>query len=280
MKKIATLLVCYLLQNTISFAQTDTTKSPWKHTIVSGLNLSQVAYKDWTQGGENSLAWTVSIDGKSEQEHEKTLWTNNYKFAFGQTKIGNQEIRKTEDKIDLESVFIYKMGTYINPYVAATLKTQFAKGYDYSATPTKEVSQFFDPAYLTQSAGLGYQPFAELKTRLGLGVREIITSQFTSYADDPATLKVEKTKVEGGIESVTNLELKLDDNILFTSKLELFDAFSKLDEVIVRSDNTFAAKVSKYIVVNLNIQLINERASSPRTQIKESLSLGLSYTLL
>jgi hypothetical protein len=79
---------------------------------------------------------------------------------------------------------------------------------------------------------------------------------------------------------VTELSWKIEDNVTFGSKLEMFSTFKKLDEVIVRSDNILAAKVSKYITAMLTVQLLNERAASPRTQIKEVLGLGFSYTFL
>ncbi len=265
-------------------AQQDTTKAPvygWQHSIVSALNLTQVAFTDWAAGGENALAWKLSLDGKSVQDMEKTNWANSYKFAFGQTRVGDQGIRKTDDEISLETVLTYKLETHVNPYAAATFKSQFAKGYKYPDASSKiAVSKFFDPAYLTQSLGVGYQPQKEIKTRLGVGLREVLTSEFTAYADDPKTAEIEKSRVEGGLESVTDVEWKLEGNLLFTSKLELFAPFDRFDEVVVRSDNTFAAQVNKYISVNLNIQLLNDKVISPRTQIKEALSIGLTYTLL
>jgi len=265
-------------------AQQDTAKAPvygWQHSIVSALNLTQVAFTDWAAGGENALAWKLSLDGKSVQDKEKTNWANSYKFAFGQTRVGDQGIRKTDDEISLESVITYKLGIHINPYAAATFKSQFAKGYKYPDASSKiAVSKFFDPAYLTQSIGVEYQPQKEIKTRLGSALREVVTSEFTGYADDPKTAEIEKSRVEGGLESVTDVEWKLEENLLFTSKLELFAPFNRFDEVVVRSDNTLAAQVNKYINVNLNVQLLNDKIISPRTQIKEALSIGLTYTLL
>jgi hypothetical protein len=264
-------------------APPDTAKKPvsrWKKSLVAGLTLTQVSFKDWQQGGEDALAWTITLDGKLENDQAKTNWTTSYKFAYGQTKLGDQGIRKTDDKIDLETVLTYKLNAYINPYVAATLKTQFAKGFDYSTQPKTEVSKFFDPAYLTQSAGFGYQPAPQVKTRLGFALREVITSDLTRYSDNPATPQIEKSKTEGGMESVTNVDWKLAANLLLTAKLELFSAFNNFDEVIVRSDNTLAAKVSKYVNVNLNVQLINEKRVTPRTQVKETIAIGLSYALL
>ncbi len=278
--KVLLLFLC----TTFSLYAQDTTKVPdwgWNHSLVSGLNLTQVAFTDWAQGGENALAWALSLEGKSVNDLEKSNWSNSYKFAFGQARLGSLGLRKTDDKIDLETILTYKFGVYINPYAAATLKSQFAQGYKYDAAGNKTpVSKFFDPGYLTQSVGAGYQPMPEIKTRIGAALREIFTSQFIGYADDPTTTAIEKTRVDGGLESVTEVEWKMDDTILFTSKLELFAPFKAIDEIVVRNDNTIAASVNKYITVNLNVQLINEKQISPRTQIKETLSIGLTYRLL
>jgi hypothetical protein len=248
--------------------------------MVAGLTLTQVAFTDWAQGGDNALAYTFSSDGKSVDDEQVSNWTNTYKFAFGQARLGNQGLRKTDDVIDLSSVFTYKVGNYVNPYTAATMKTQFAKGFTFDAAGNEtEVSTFFDPAYLTQSAGFGYQPAKGVKTRLGLALREVLTSQFHQYTDDPTTAEIEKTTLDGGIESVTNAEWQLEENILLKEDLELFGPLKHLDEIVVRSSTTITGKVNKYISAIFSVQLINEKRTTPRTQVKESISLGLSYTV-
>src|SRR6266850_2727389 len=153
---ILSVLTTLWIASAVSQVQSTAPDSVWKHTLVAGLTLTQVAYTDWAQGGENSLAYTVSADGSSIDDETGSNWTNVYKLAFGQTRLGSQGLRKTDDVIDLSTVFTYKVGAYINPYVAATLKTQFAKGFMYDATGTEtQVSKLFDPAYITQSAGAG-----------------------------------------------------------------------------------------------------------------------------
>ena len=274
-----------LLASVSAFAQQDTAKPPtygWKHSIVAGVTATQVSYTDWSQGGENALAYGATLDGKSTDDLEAINWGNEYKFAYGQTRLGDQGLRKTDDRIDIASVMSYKTGWVVNPYFSATLKTQFSRGYKYDAAGTSTaVSDFFDPAYLTQTAGAAYSPIPEVKTRLGVGVREILAPHFAAlYTDDPATPELEKSKVDGGFESVTEVNWKFDENVLFTSKLELFDAFKHLDQVIVHNDNMLTMRISKYFVTILEVQLVNERAVSPRTQVKETLSLGFTYTLL
>lgn len=258
-------------------------QSDWKHTLVAGLTVTQVSYTDWAQGGENALAYTLSIDGKSVRDVTLTNWSNSYKVAYGQTRLGSKGLRKTDDKIELESVLTYKIGTYINPYASATFKSQFDDGFKYNdaANTQTKISSAFDPIYLTQALGVGYQPFVQLKTRLGAAVREVLDDSRYGYADDAkTTAEIEASKIEGGLESVTDVEIKIEENTLFTAKLEMFAPFNNIDVVVVRSDNTLSSKLNKYIAVVFNIQLINDRSVSTRTQVKEGLAMGLSYTFL
>jgi hypothetical protein len=215
----------------------------WKHSLVTGLSVTQVSFTDWAQGGENSLAYAVSGVGKTTYEPKDIAWSLSYKLAFGQTKLGNESLRKTEDRIELETVFTYKFGAYINPYAAATLKTRFATGYKYdnlgNATP---LSKFFGPAYPTQSLGAGYQLIPQINTRLGYAPREITTSEFYAYADNPRNPQRERVKIEDGSESVTDVQWKTDDNALFVSKIELLMTVRTPDKGILRSDNTLGVK--------------------------------------
>lgn len=260
----------------------DTTKHyGWKHAIVTGLNLTQVSFKDWVQGGDNALAYTLWGKGSSTQQLESTDWSNNYKITFGQTRLASQGLRKTDDEVHFESLLIYKVGVHINPYVSATMRTQIAKGYKYAADQEIAVSKAFDPAYLTQSAGVAYKPIPEVTTRVGAGVREVLANEYAVlYTDDVETPALEKSKIQGGFESVTSVEWPFAENMLLSSSLEMFAPFKTLDQIIVRSDNTIAAKVNKYVTVNLNVALINDRRVTPRTQMKQTLALGVSYTIL
>lgn len=252
----------------------------WKHTGVAGLAATQVSLSNWAQGGQNAIAWTMRLEGKSEMTVPRWGWTNTYKFAYGQAKVGEKSLRKTDDQIDLASVLSYRGDHAINAYGAFTMKTQFDAGYSYDASDRRTaVSAFFDPAYLVESAGIEYKPSTLIKTRLGVALREVITSRFPSFADDPKTKTIERTKTEGGFESVTDLELKLDGNVLFTSHLELFDPINHLEKIILRSDNMVTAKVSKYIVVSLNLMLVNDVQVTSRTQVKQMLTLGINYSI-
>jgi murein DD-endopeptidase MepM/ murein hydrolase activator NlpD len=286
LKTIRLLLIIAALGATAARAQEKTEPPPpeqgWKHSLVSGLSLTQVSYKNWSKGGENSLAYTLSLDGKSTLTDGMVLWENQYRLAYGQARLGDKDLRKTDDVIDLASVFTYVIAEHLNPYASATFKSQFTTGYKYDDNDVATaVSKFFDPAYFTQAVGIRYQPVAEVRTRLGLGLREVITDEYSSfnYADDPKTGEIEKTSVNGGLESVTDIEWVVMENVLLTSQLAVFEPFSDTKHPIVNNKNKLTGKVNSYITAMFEFELVYDDVVSPQVQLREGISLGLSYNL-
>ena len=134
-------------------AEADTAKpSGWVPAAVAGVNLTQTSFTDWAQGGSNSLAYSALVLSNLTSYGEKTKWSNSLKLLFGQARLAGQGLRKTEDEIYFESLFIYEVWEQVNPYAAVTMRTQFAPGFVYPENaPKEQISAFFDPAYLTQS---------------------------------------------------------------------------------------------------------------------------------
>ena len=44
-------------------------------------------------------------------------------------------------------------------FFSNAIRTQLAAGYDYSSTPAKQIADFFDPGYVTQSFGFNYDKY-------------------------------------------------------------------------------------------------------------------------
>ncbi len=270
-----------LLLATWGWAQeTEAPEPAWTHQLVGSVSANQVAFKDWSQGGDDALSWTLSLEGKSIFKSGLFSAENQYKFAFGQTKLGSQSIRKSVDKISLETLLGYKIDRFVNPYASVTLKSQFARGYKYNDAGRTAVSHFFDPAYLTQGAGVGYKPSEHFRTRLGLALREIITRDFNSFSDDQETAKIEQVDVDGGLEWVTDLQWNMAENIQFTAKFEVFTPISGLGDTTMRNDNLLALKVNEFVHVNINVQIVEDQTAAAQTQLKESLAVGLNYSFI
>ncbi len=284
--KLSIYLFSFLLCQTAS-AQTTSNVPPvvphdtlWHNELVVGINLTQVSFTHWQAGGVNALAYAAAITGKSVRNDPSTTWTNTYKFAFGQSDNNGEGIRTSDDEIALESLLTFKVDSTLNPYLDASLFTQFAPGYQYpDSGAAQEVSNFFDPAFIKESAGFDWLASKEFQSRLGLALREIITDHYNQYANDPSSPGIHKTRIEGGVDFASHLKLKLDDNVLFNANLDLFDPIRTLDRVVVHADASIVAKVSKWFSAQITASFINEPDISPYTQIQEGISVGINYSI-
>ena len=237
-------------------------------SLVQGLGRRRVEYAGLFSRAPGIIGFDVGTDNLDERLQARI-----------RTGPSRRAGSPHDNEIYLESLLIYKVGAYVNPYAALTLRTQFAPGYTYDTKPETEVSKFLDPAYFTQSAGVAYKPVPEFTTRIGAALREAVTSRYTRYATDLVNHTVHRVWTRGGLESVIELNANIAENIQFVARLELFAPFQSFDRVTVLNDYSIVAKVNKYISTGLSLNIINDVNVSARTQLKQGLALGLSYTL-
>lgn len=279
MKKLA-ILVLFVFTN-LAFAQeADSSMFKWTPSLVTGLNVSQIAFSNWTKGGDNALTWSLTGDFTFLYKTPQWKFTNQLKAAYGRTKLGDEAYKTNDNEFYLESVLAYSAGWDIDPYFSNTVRTALTTGYDYAVDPAVEIVDLFDPGYITQSIGFTYNKSEWIKTRLGLALQEVITNKYIQYTDDPETTDIESFKFETGLESVTDAEFTVAENILMKSKLRLFTRFEKIEVIDVRWDNTITAKVNGWLNVNFTFLMIYEETQSKQAQIKEALQLGFVYTIL
>lgn len=272
-------LILFLLITFINILPQDSMNTSWTYSGVTGLNITQIALNNWTSGGDNAIAWIISGNFGASYKSGNWKLDNNLKLAYGRTKLGSDEYRTNDNELYLENILSYDVKWAVSPFFSNTVRSTLSNGFNYKVIPAVKIASFFDPGYVTQSLGFTYDKLANIKTRLGIALQEIFTKEFTGYSDDEKTTEIEKFKLETGIESVTESDFTIDDNVLLNSKLRLFSRFKTLDVWDIRWDNTITAKISKYFNVNLNILVLYEKALSPKTQLKEALQFGISYIL-
>ena len=280
-----TILTFWLLAlfTIVSFAQ-DTTEvkkdTLWTPDGVVGINLSQVAFSNWAQGGQNSLSFTFFSLLGLDYIGDPWKWRNGLKFAYGRTKFGDEEYRTNDNEIFYESTLIYHIGWAVSPYAGVTARTAVTKGFNYDLEPSVQIVDFMDPFYLTEAVGFIYDRIPNFSSRLGVGMKQTWADKFAAlYTDNSETLELEKFKNETGIESVTEYKWEFLENMSYLTSLRLFGTFDDLSVWDVRWDNIIAAKVNDYISVTFNVLLIYDEDESVQRQLKEALQLGISYNL-
>jgi hypothetical protein len=282
--KIFYLLFTFVILSATVFAADETEEKKdtlWVPKGIVGLNLSQISFENWTQGGDNAISFTFFSNFGIDYIADIWKWRTSLKFTYGRSKIGNEGYKTNDNEIFLESTLNRSVGWLLNPYFGITARTAVAAGFDYDVTPAEQIVGFLDPFYLTEGIGLMYDQIPNFTTRLGLGFKQTFADEFNSkYTDDPDTPgDTESFKNETGIESVTEFEWGFLENMAYKGYLRLFGRFEDISVWDVRWDNTITAKINDYFNVNINVLLIYDVDETLRTQLKEALQLGISYSL-
>jgi len=155
MKK--TLFLLLLILPAFVFAQDSIPPKNWKWTGLTGINLNQASFSNWTAGGTNSFAFSALGKYTGDYTKNKLTWKNNLNLKYGMIKEQDENLTKNEDLIELISVVGSDVGKHWAFTGYVSFRTQFANGYD-KDYDTIKISEFMAPAYLTLSPGFRYQP--------------------------------------------------------------------------------------------------------------------------
>ena len=281
MKKVI-LLFLFLSLNVIYSQDADSTLNKWTPSLIVSANLSQVAFNNWSKGGENSLAYSFGVDWVMEYQSDgKWSFKNQLKGDWGQSQTGDEIAKVTSNNAFNETVFFYDAGWVVEPYASNLIRTPITNGFDYGTVPETQIVAFFDPGYVTQSIGFAYEKSDVFQTRLGLAFEESFASKFAlQYTDDPETsVDVEKFKFETGLESITDVKYEAFENVLYKGKLRLFSGFDRLDTWDVAMDNTITAKVNSWLNVNFTYLIVYKVSESIKTQTQQAIQVGITYSL-
>jgi len=294
--RVSALLIAGALLTTAAAAE-DTTQTGWKRSLNVDVTTTQTSYSDsWVGGEAGSVNWVGNLNGRAEKQLKERLnFKSTLKLSFGQTLTQDADTKdwskpkKSTDLIDWENVARFTLHSFVDPYAAFRLESQFL---DASVAAKK---RYFSPIRLTESGGIARKFYERDKdqvvSRLGFALRQTIKSAIT----DTLTLTVEDSTItDGGLESVTDVVLTLSDRLDYTGKLTLYKAlfYSEKDKVKgtpfeddwkavdVNWENIIAARLSKIITVNLYTQLAYDKEISKKGRFKETLGIGFVFKLV
>lgn len=278
----------------------DSLQGTWLYDASARLNASQAAYKDWTQGGgASSLAFTAGLGGEAARRGDHWIQSHELGLAFGLIDQADREVRKAEDEIRWNSSLRYEGQGFFrrfNPTIAADLRTQFAEGFDYSDNPfTDELpdtdprtnldppvqtSAFFSPAFITESIGLTYEPVSYFKIRFGGASKQtVVLDQDVRVLYGVSGNSA--TRIEAGAEVAAEFDKRFTENIRYRSQGNVFFSFNQTDEPPdARWENTINLKVNDWLSTDLEFVALFDQDITSAIQLKETISVGVSFTLL
>ena len=298
MAKKVTSAMLTLLALALTAAAEDTTFVGWKRSLLLDVTTTQTAYSDsWVGGEAGSLNWVSNLSGTAEKQMAPWLnYRSILKLSFGQTVTQDDSTKrwskpkKSTDLIDWDNLGRLTLHSFVDPYLAFRLESQFA----FKLSEAKTV--YFSPVKLTESFGIARKFYSGGKTdaiisRLGFAFRQIMSDQLV---DGSLTETKSVTTNDGGIESVTDVQLTLNERLIYVSKLGLYKAvfFSDKDKFVgtpqaddwkaidINWENSVTAQLSKIITTKFYTQLLYDKQISRRGRIKETLGIGFLFKLI
>ena len=107
MKKLTLFILCTIALPTILFAQESDSVKYWKNSAVGTLTFTQVSLTNWAGGGDNSIALNGYVGLSANYKKKRTTWENGVDLAYGLLKQGDEQLRKSDDKINFVSKFCF-----------------------------------------------------------------------------------------------------------------------------------------------------------------------------
>ena len=275
----------------------------WKLKSIIGLNITQSTFTNWAAGGRNNLSGLGFVNAQAEYSKDKLKWLNTMSLGLGGIQYFDEGIQKTEDVIDLQSTFSYGIKSPWFFSILGGFRTQFIDGFA-NISDTIRSSTFMAPGYVNISIGMEYVPNRKLRI-----LASPLSGKFTFVQDQrlanlgafgvtPAVLdgtgqistlgETFRPEIGSYLRIIYNKELM--ENIDLRSRVEFFSNYMENPENIdVNAEVILNFKVNKWFSASLNMNLIYDDDIQiidrfgnvgPRTQFKQVIGLGVTYTML
>lgn len=290
MKRILLFMLAIFMALPLLAEEKDAEKGTWENKGQTSFQFAQSAFKNWSSGGTNALSMNALLTYFVKYEHEKLSWKNNLEVGYG-FQYALDITQKTNDKIDYSSSLDFEATEHWDYSGMLSFKTQMTKGYK----DTIVISNAFAPAYVSLSAGMTYAPSKDLNILISpiTGKLTFVTDPVLSAAGKYGVLPNEKMRAELGGFVKMSYNHELFENVLLSTKLELFSNYFKDPQFVdVNWDLLIAMKINKFLSANISTNLIydhdidieytnsqGQTITGPAVQFKEMFSLGITFIL-
>lgn len=294
-----------------SYAQNDTAQAetPWKFGGLFSLTAAQVSLINWQAGGENSISGNGLLKVTADYKKGKFSWNSYLEAGIGATQLGDDDIQKTDDRIELGTKVGHDLSERWNLNAFMTFRTQFTEGFELQGdTLQTRISHIMAPGYVLAGIGFEYKPTSWFSANVSpsTGKFTFVTDQDLAddgaFGVDPAEFNAAGVQTKEGsqfraeIGGYLKIEAKKEvvKNVTIETKADFFSNYLENPENIdINWDLIVIMKVNDYLSANLTTNLIydddiniatgtNEQGAStfgPRVQFKQVFGAGLTIKM-
>ncbi|MDT8414957.1 MAG: DUF3078 domain-containing protein [Flavobacteriaceae bacterium] len=284
MRGILTIVFCALFFIVEAQTQNDTI-SNWEKKGKFGFLFNQSSFQNWTAGGENNISGTASLNYTFNYAKDNWSWNNQVIAAYGLTQINGNDVEKTDDRFEWNSVLGKKAGKYWFYSFFLNFRTQFDKGYrnvtdSLGVSRRVEQSRIFSPAYYTFGPGMLWKKSNNLYINLSPATSKITTvlARFTETRSAFGVDQGNTVNYELGFNGAAYWKFLLMENVTFENIFNMYvDYLQNTDEVDLSYQLNVLMKINGNLSTNFNIHAIYDTDAIARTQLKQVFGLSVNY---
>jgi hypothetical protein len=251
----------------------------WNKKGVATVLVNQASFNNWMAGGQSSISGNAAFKYDFNYKSDTWTWDNKLTANYGLTKINGQELQKTDDRLEFNSLLGKKASGewYYSGFF--NFKTQFDSGFDQSNTSEKK-SLFFSPAYFQFGPGMLWKRNDNMKINIAPATSKVILvhKHFTENGPSFGVLQGESSRYEFGAAINAYYKFNLMDNVSAENILNLYTNYLE-DAQNVDLDYTLniVMKVNKYLTTNFAYQTIYDDNAYPGFQTRQVIGIGVNY---
>ncbi len=262
----------------IAFAETESNdeESKWNFNWRASLNGTQASYSNWSQGGVSNLAIIGTSVASAKFQSDKNVFSSTLDLRYGQTRVEDEDFRKSADLIRWRSKYIRKLSDERWGLLGqVNLETQFDVGRNNDTNVIE--SDFFSPAYITEILGINFQPDEYFSASFGASARQTIVMR-DSLVTRYGVSEGENFRNELGFSLILEYEREVLPNIIYSGYLE---TFTNPTNNVFKSDflftNELTGRITDNISANFELSFQYNEDFIDEIQVKQILSVGISY---
>lgn len=250
----------------------------WKKEGTITLLGSQSSFSNWLAGGQNNLAGNLGVNYNFNYKKADWNWDNNLIVGYGLTKLSNQDITKSDDRLQFNSLLGKKAVGFWYYSMFFNFKTQMDSGFD-SASGIK-TSHFFSPAYFQVGPGMMWKKSDNLKVNFAPATSKliIVDKQFTQLGSSFGVQQGKTTRYEFGAAVSGYYKFNAMENVSFENILNLYSNYlDKPENVDLDYTLNVTMKINKYLSTNFAFQTIYDDNAFSGFQTRQVFGLGINY---
>lgn len=257
----------------------------WRNGTSISFSLAQGIISNGIEGDNNYLAFKAGTASCEEYRIGSLIFRNMMSTRLGASyvsdSVGIDPLRIGDNEVFDELSLSLPVAWRVDPYISANVRTAVTETFRYTGTQRTRVASLWDPVVSQQSAGFTYSMMGQSgywSSRLGIALQQVRARHNTLLTDDWKTRDVvEAYRAQTGIEFVNDVMYRFDSTARYVGRFGMLGDFRAPTRWAVRFENQLRFRLWRFIGVELLFNILCDPRVSPRTQIRQSLTLGVIY---